>query len=88
MKNLAIHKLLWFIIVVVFTLFEGIVFLISWVIYIVWNFKYLKILGVNYTISMPQTISLEVIHIGMTISGTLLLGVINTHGTLPDVMLM
>lgn len=39
MKNLAIHKLLWFIIVVVFTLFEGIVFLISWVIYVVWNFR-------------------------------------------------
>ena len=39
MKYLAIHKLLWFIIVVAFTLFEGILFLIFWTVYVVWNFR-------------------------------------------------
>lgn len=40
MKYLGIHKLLWFIIVVAYTLFEGLWFLIIWVVYVLWNFRF------------------------------------------------
>lgn len=39
MKYLGIHKLLWFIIVVAFTLFEGVLLLLAWVLYFIWNLK-------------------------------------------------
>lgn len=40
MRYLGIHKLLWFLIVVAFTLLEGIFILGFWVIYVVWNLKF------------------------------------------------
>ena len=39
MKYLHIHKLLCFLIVVAFTIFEGILILILWVLCFTWNFK-------------------------------------------------
>lgn len=42
MKYLAIHKLLWFIIVVAFTLFEGIFIFVFWVLFVVWNLRFPK----------------------------------------------
>ena len=39
MRYLGLHKLLWFLIVVTFTLFEGMFILVFWVLYVVWNFK-------------------------------------------------
>lgn len=39
MKYLNIHKLLWFIIVVAFTLFEGVIVVLCWIILWVWNFR-------------------------------------------------
>lgn len=39
MKFLGIQKLLWFIIVVAFTLFEGILLLVCAIIYFIWNLK-------------------------------------------------
>lgn len=40
MKYLGIHKLLWFLIVVAWTLFEGIFILGMCIFYIVWTFKF------------------------------------------------
>ena len=42
MKYLQLHKLLWFLIVVAFTLFEGLIILIYWFLYVVWNFGFPK----------------------------------------------
>ena len=42
MKYLQLHKLLWFLIVVAFTLLEGMVILLFLVLYVVWNFKFPK----------------------------------------------
>lgn len=39
MKYLGIHKLLWAILVAIYTLFEGILAIFVWVIYFIWNFK-------------------------------------------------
>lgn len=42
MKYLKIHKLLWFIIVVAFTLLEGAVIVLYYIIFLIWNFRYPK----------------------------------------------
>lgn len=42
MRYLALHKLLWFLIVVAFTLLEGMFILVFWVLYVVWNIKFPK----------------------------------------------
>lgn len=37
MRYLGIHKLLWFLIVVAFTLLESILILLYWIVFVVWN---------------------------------------------------
>lgn len=39
MKYLGLHKLLWFLIVVSYTLFEGVFILAFGLLYLLWNFK-------------------------------------------------
>ena len=40
MKYLGIHKLLWFFLVVSYTLLEGILFAVFWICYVTWNLKF------------------------------------------------
>lgn len=39
MKYFKIHKLIWFIIVLVYTVLEGSIIAIIWVVYLIWNLK-------------------------------------------------
>ena len=48
MKYLKIHKLLWFIIVVAFTLLEGAVIVLYYIIFLIWNFRYPKDLWAGF----------------------------------------
>lgn len=42
MKYLCIHKIIWFLLIIFWTLFEFIIICIHYILYILWNFKFPK----------------------------------------------
>lgn len=40
MKYLGLHKILWFILVTIYTLIEGFFILIYWLLYVIWNLRF------------------------------------------------
>lgn len=87
MKYLAVHKLLWFIIVVVFTLFEGILSSYFGYSMCYGTLGFLKIFGMNCITRMPCVIIGEATHTWTAVFGTLLSDGTNIHGNLPDILL-